>query len=65
MGASPLVRYLEAVITGIQARREAEMENGMGPAISQQSPSFSAPMALLDCTLGDKATCQKADLDQS
>lgn len=65
MGASSSVGYLEAVAAGIQARREAETENVTGAAISQQSPSFSAPMASSDCTLSSKATSAKADLAQS
>lgn len=59
MGATSFVRYLEAVTAGIQAKREAETENVMGAAISQQSPSFSAPTALPDYTLSKKNHLQK------
>ena len=41
------------------------MENVMGAAISQRSPSFSTPMALSDRTLSNKTTSEKADLARS
>lgn len=65
MGTSSFVRYLEAVTAGIQARREAEMENITGAAISQPSPSFSSLTVLPDGTLGNKTTSKKAALAQS
>lgn len=65
MGASSFVHYLEVVIAGIQARREAEMENVTGAVISQWSTNFSTPIASSDCMLSNKATSEKAALAQS
>lgn len=65
MSTASFVCYLEVVTARIPARREAEMENVMGGAISQRSPSFSTLMVLSVCTLGNKTTSEKADLAQS
>jgi len=46
MRASSFVRYPEAVMAGMQARREAEMESVTGAVTSQWSSSFNTPKAV-------------------
>lgn len=51
MDVSCILCLLELVTEGNEARREAEMENVTGAAISMWSLSFSTLVRFPDCTL--------------
>lgn len=65
MDVPSILCHLELLTEGNESRREADMENVTGAAISMWSLSFSTQVRFLDCTLCNKTSTQKVAQAQS